>query len=137
MPTDYGHRVLIVIPVARRAAMITWWSANLDAGQGANAWNVGLNASGNPADAITHYWVSVALVPVDLGRLIARLCNLAGLPLPDWQNLTRAEQLAWLTTNLPVIRIATGIAVVRDDNDGDWSRAEDLLGALGLQRIGG
>jgi hypothetical protein len=135
MATNWSHRVLILIPVARRAAMITWWNANMDAGEGANTWTVGLNASGNPANPITHYWVSTAMVPADLARLLNRLCTLAGLIAPDWPNLTRPELLDWLTLNLPIIRATTGIAVVRDDGDGEWSRAETLLENLGLQRL--
>jgi hypothetical protein len=135
MATTYAHRVIILIPVARRAAMVTWWNANMDAGEGSNTWTVGLNASGNPANPITHYWVSAAMLPVELARLLNRLCTLAGLIAPDWANLTRQELLDWLTINLPIIRTTTGIAVVRDDNDTDWSRAETLLENLGLQRL--
>lgn len=135
MATDFSQRVVILIPANRRAAMVTWWNSQMEAGQGANTWNVGLNASGDPAAPITHYWASAALRMVDLARIVARLCGLAGLAVPDWQNLSRAEQLAWLATNLPAIRGATGIAVVRDDNDSDWSKPEDLLQNVGLQRL--
>jgi hypothetical protein len=126
---------LIVIPVARRNAMITWWDANMDSGRGANTWNVGLNATGDPNNPVTAYWISTALLPVELARLLNRLCTLAGLIAPDWPNLTRQELMDWLTLNLPIIRATTGIAVVRDDGDGEWSRAETLLENLGLQRL--
>jgi hypothetical protein len=141
MSTQYLHRVLIICPSSRRTAMVNFWNANIDPGQGAATWSVPLNATGNPADPITHYVISGAFVPADLTRLVTRLCTLATTagtsitPPANWQTMTRAEQLDWLRDTLPSIRQATGIAVVRDDNDGEWSNADATLEALGLKRI--
>ncbi len=135
MPTAYQHRIVLLIPTSARAPTVTWWNANIDPGQGAATWSGGLNPTGNLADPVTHYWVSTAMTIGDLAKLVARLCNVAGLTAPaNWQTMTRQEQFGWFQINLPVIYTNTGIAAVRDDNDGDWRRANDLLDQLGLKR---
>lgn len=135
MPTDYEHRILVLIPNARKAAVATWWGNNLDPGQGAATWSVGLSPTGNPP--ATHWWCSTALTDDQLRVLLVQLCQMASLTPPaGWQQATRQQKLTWLANNLGPILSATGIRVVRDDEDGAWSDAEAALAAHGLLRVG-
>jgi hypothetical protein len=136
MTTTFAHRVTILIPAARQAAINTWWQANLDSLGGASTFTVGLSADGNaPA---THYWMSGAFTDTELRAMIARLCTLASISAPalaTWNGWTRQQKLDWLSTNLPTILANTGIRVVRDDGDGAWSDPDAALAAHGVQRV--
>lgn len=122
--------------------MVTYWNANIDPGQGAATWSVGLNATGNPNDAITHYWASGAFVLSDLLKLVNRLVTLAtaagsSVTVPaNFDRLTRRQQAEWVRDNGAEFLQRTGIKIVRDDNEGDgWSDPYATLAELGLKRI--
>lgn len=135
MATNYVHRVLLAIPNARKAAVVAWWDANIDPGQGATTWSVGLSATGNlPAVA---WWCSVALTDDQLRTLAIQLCAMANITPPaNWGSLTIQQKRQWVIDNAPAIQTATGMRIVRDDNDAAWSDPDTLLAAAGLQRIG-
>lgn len=134
MNTLFSHRLLILIPAARQAAINTFWANQIDTdGAGDQTFTIGLSPTGTPP--VTHYWASCALRPIDLARIVTRLCTLAGIADPNLGGLTRQQILTWLQNNLPTIRTNTGIAAVRDDNDAAWSDPDTLLQQIGLQRI--
>jgi hypothetical protein len=119
--TQHTHRLLIVIPASRQTAMQNWWGNNIDASDTTGStWTVGLSATGSaPA---THYWACVALTPAQIKLIIQRLCNLSGITIPSGlASYTKAQIVQWITDNLVAIRIATGVRILRDDNDGIWS----------------
>lgn len=134
MSTAFAHRLLAAIPASRQAAMITWWDNNLEPGQGANTWNVGLSATGSaPATA---YWCSVALQPADCVTILRQLAQMASITVPTVVNLnTKAKVVAWIQANGAAIQAAVNIRIVRDDNDSTWTDPDTLLAAAGLQRI--
>lgn len=134
MSTAFAHRLLCAIPASRQAAMITWWDANMQSGQGAATWNVGLSATGSaPATA---YWCSVALQAADIITILRQLAQMASLPVPTVASLnTKQKVIDWITTNKAAIQAAVNIRLVRDDNDSTWTDPDTLLAAAGLQRI--
>lgn len=131
MPTTHLVRLIIVVPLNRRAAMLTWWRANIDAGE---VLDVGLNASGNgPA---THFWLNTSLTLPDLKKIALRLLNLASIAPPtDWESMTWQQRKQWLLDQRQAIRTATGIRIRLADNDGFWDRPEDELSSAGLKRL--
>lgn len=131
--TQHVHRLLLLIPAARRAAVRNWWTANLDAADGGATWAVALSASGSlPATA---YWCSAALTGPQLRLLILQLVQSAGLAVPDTTGWGRADYVTWVATNAAAVQAATGIRVRRSDNDGGWDAPEALLAAAGLRRV--
>lgn len=135
MATAHEHRLLLIAPVARRAALNTWFAANVDSEGGAQTFAVGLSPAGQPP--ATHYWCSGAWTDQQLRLILQRLCVLAGIAFPaDWTTRTKAQKLSWLAGQRDAIRVATGIRVVRDDGDGAWSSPHSERGAAGLQVIG-
>jgi hypothetical protein len=136
MATTNIHRVLMLIPAARQAAIQSWWTTNVDPNDNGQTWNVGLSADGQaPA---SFYWASAALTDADLIALVRRLALLAGITVPTAGSLaTKQAKLDWLTANMPTITANTGIRLRRADQDGSWGSVEDELAAAGLQRVGG
>lgn len=134
MATAYEHRILALIPNARKASIVTWWNNNLDPGHGAETWGSGLSPTGAPP--ATHWWCSTALTDDQLRVLLVQLCTMASLTAPaGWATFTRAQKISWLQANLGPILATTGIRIVRDDGDGDWSDAEAVLNLHGLSRV--
>src|SRR5687768_10720437 len=89
MATAHLHRVLVVAADARKAALATWISNNVDPGQGANWLAVGLSPSG--AAPATHWWFSVALTNAQGAAVLNRWYALAGMTPPAWGAMTRAQ----------------------------------------------
>lgn len=133
MATQYIHRVLIICPLARRAAFNTWIKANLDL-IGGDWFDVGLSASGNtPAQG---FWAFAALTNSELKQLMQRLCTLASItPDANWDTFTRQQKKQWLLDQRAPIRTATGIRILPMDNDGVWDDPLTELAAAGLQVI--
>jgi len=95
MLTQYLYRLLILVPAVRQAALNTWWKANIDAS--GDTFTVGLNASGIDADAPTYYWACMSLTAAEFKKVMARLCNVAGITPPaDWDAKNRDGKRDWL-----------------------------------------
>ena len=136
MATAYPQRLLCIVPDARKAALVAWWNANIEPGQGANTLAVPLSATGSlPA---THWWFSGAFTVPELRQIIVRLCSLAGITPPtvaQYNNSTNEQRRQWIRNAREDIYAATGIAVTPDDNEGPWADPDEVLAVLGLQRI--
>lgn len=134
--TLYLHRVLLLIPARLRDEAVRWWNEGVGAGEGAATWRVRLNPSGDAAQPTTHYWASSGLRAEDFAALLTRLTDAAGLTRPpDWATMTDEAQLDWVITQLEPELTKKGITLVRDDQSGEWSSADALLAAQGLQRL--
>lgn len=132
MATQKLHRLVIITPAARRAAINTFFATQLD--EGGDAFTVGLNASGSQDDAITHYWNNRSYTPQELKKLMQRLCNLANiLPPADWDTITRQQRKQWLLNQRQTIRNATGIWIMVADNDKQWDDPNGGLLAMVLK----
>ena len=135
--TQFQHRLLIIVPVARQAAFNTWWAVNIDTvGAGDKTFTTSLNASGLEADPPTHYWACMSLTSAELKKVVLRLLQLAGITPPaDWDTFTRDEKRDWLRGQIPAIRTAIGVRLLVDDNDRQWDDYSAVLGRAGLKVI--
>jgi len=131
MPTQLIRRVLFLVPDARKAAMVTWWMANVDASD-TNLLSVGLSATGSaPA---THWAACAALTDVQFKKVMQRLCNLASITPPaNWDSMTRTEKRDWLRSQIVPIWQRAGIGIRVDDNDGTWDDYRAAVATAGLR----
>ena len=137
MATKYPHRLTLVVPTARKAALLTWMRSNLDPNA---TLNVGGNATGDEAQSPTHWLWSGSLTNQEFKQLFGRLLIMANLALPlDWDTMTRSAQRQWLGDQRQAILSATGVLVDYAAND---SRADtgtgwldNLLISQGIRKI--
>lgn len=136
MATSFIHRILLIVPVAKVAAVVAWLQANVDATCPADL-GPELNASGLIADAVTHNWQCGAWTDAQCKALLARLCNLASITPPtnnQWNNWTGAQKRAWLTSVHDAILGDFGVYVSLIDNQaGTWGDPNTALTAMGLK----
>jgi hypothetical protein len=139
MPTAFLHRLIVVCPAARLAALGTWWAANLDPTDDASTWPA-LNPSGRAADPVTHRWCSIALTETQLRAVLVKVCQLAAVIPPTagtWNGWTRQQKIDWLAATRAQLLTATGIWLDLSANDGAWNGAAPALAAAGVQRVAG
>jgi hypothetical protein len=132
------HRLVIVCPLARIAALGTWYAANVDAADDCSTWP-SLNASGLLTDPETHRWASTALTEPLLRAIIVKACQLASVTPPTaatWNGWTRAQKQTWLASTRNSLFTATGIWLDLSDGEGTWTDPDSILGTLGLKRRG-
>lgn len=139
MTTAFLHKLLIVVPAARQAALNGWWLANIDPVGGAQTFTAGLSTtSALPA---THFWAAPSLTNAELKLVIQRLIALAnaggaGIVLPaGWDTMTRAQKIAWVESQWAAIKTATGIDGRFDPNDGAWSDYQAKAAGNGLRPV--
>lgn len=136
MPTLHRHRLIVLCPVARVAAMLTWWAANIgpeETGKGFQP----LNPTGSDADPATHYWCATALTGPQWRAVVVRVCAIAGQTPPTvatWNGWTRLQQREWLAGVRDQMYTATGIWLDHSDNDGGWNDPEAALTRAALKR---
>ena len=136
MATPHRHRLIVVCPVARLAALGSWWQANIDPADDATGWPA-LNPSGSDADAVTHRWCSTALTNAQWRAVIVRVCQIAGVTPPTvatWNGWTRAQQRQWLAGVRDQMFAGTGIWLDHSDGDGEWADPEAALTRCGIRR---
>jgi hypothetical protein len=138
MATAFQHRIVLIVPAAKVAAVVSWFQANIGPASVPADLGPALNASGSAADPVTHRWSSGAWSDDDGRRILFRLCQLAGVATPtlaQWQGWTRAEKRAWLLSVRDAILAGYGVYVQLSPGDGNWDRAGDALAVLGLRVI--
>lgn len=129
------HRTIIVVPVAKVAAVVAWIRANVDDTCPANI-GPALNASGIAADSATHRWQCCAWTDAQCKALLARLCQLASVTPPtngQWNGWTGAQKRAWLASVRAAVLSGFGIYVTLANNEGQWDEPSDALAAMGLK----
>lgn len=138
MATLFQHRIVLVVPAAKVAAVVAWFQQNIGATSVPADLGPGLNASGLPTDPITHRWCSGAWNDGDCKAILAKLCQLAGVTPPtnaQWTGWNRAQKITWLKGVQAGLLSGYGVYVMLSPQDGTWDRAEDALTALGLKTI--
>ncbi len=134
--TNFVHRILLIVPVAKVAAVVTWFQVNV----GANAVDTGLGPglSATGAAPATHNWMSGSFIDNDCKAILAKLCQLASVTPPTgptWNGWTQVEKIAWLLTVQAAILSGYGAFVTLSDNTGIWSDSSTALSTMGLLRI--
>ena len=127
MATEHTFRILCIARVDRAAAVATWLNANIAEGEAAADLGPGLNATGNPADAVTHRWFCGAYRDDEARRILVRLCQLAGITPPTqgtWDGWTRPEKISWLKGLQVQLWTGWVLGVDLMANDADW---DDLM----------
>lgn len=133
MPTAFLHRLIVVCPVARVNALNTFWRNQIDAVDDVTTWP-GLNATGLPANPVTHRWCSTALTEGLLRPIIVQVCSLASVTPPTagtWNGWTRAQKQSWLASTRASLFAATGVWLALSNNDGVWDDPAAVLTAMG------
>jgi hypothetical protein len=136
MASNHIHRVLLIVPEARVAAVGAWWQANMDAADNLSTWPR-LNATGSVGSASTHRWCCTALTDLQCRTILFRLCDLAAVARPSigtWNAMTSAQKRTWLASVRAGVLAGYGIYVRLADNIGGWDDPEALLATAGLKR---
>lgn len=136
MSTLYEHRLILIIPADRAAAVATWMNGNLGANTVPADLGPALSADGGATT--THRWCSIALQDGDGRALLNRICTLAGVATPtltQWRNSTRAQKRTWLAGVRDTIRTNYGAWLALSDNAGAWDDPDAQLATLGLTRV--
>lgn len=133
--TRYLFRLVVICPAAKLAAVGAWWKANLDVNDDASTWPL-LNPSGDPAQAATHSWCSVALKDSQARALLAKVCQLATVTPPTlgtWNGWTFAQKAAWLAGVRQQLFTNTGVWLDLCDNTGDWNDPTAALAQVAVK----
>lgn len=131
MPTLYGHRLLIVVPAARLAAVVGWFDANLPGTAPTSSW-APLSATG--AAPATHYWNSGGWQDSEAKAILLRLCQLASVTPPtgaQWAGWTFAQKRSWLRGVRDTVYANYGAWLGLSANDGDWDDPVQELTSMG------
>jgi hypothetical protein len=133
MATLYEYRVTLIVPVAKVPQVVNWFNANIGADALPPGLGPALSSSGNPP--ATHNWCCGAAITVNAQAILNELCTLAGVAPPDWDNMTRAERIAWVVSARTQLLSKSGIYTTLADNEGQWDDPETALSMMGLKRI--
>jgi hypothetical protein len=131
--TNFGNRLLVIVPSARCAALNAFIRAGIDP-TGADWLTPTLSATGSaPA---THAWMCAAATEGQAKAFAQRVCQQASITFPaDWDTKTRAERLAWVLSVRGQVYSTIGVYVAPMYNDGVWTDPQEALAATGLQVI--
>jgi hypothetical protein len=143
MPTSYVHRLLLIVPVAKVPAVVTWFQANVSIAGCTQAVDVaanwpGLNATGLVADPVTHRWCSGSWIDTDCKAILLKCCQLASVTpptAPQWAGWTRPQKISWLQSVQAGLLSGYGIGVWLSNNEGPWDDAVNAAASMGLQVI--
>jgi hypothetical protein len=138
MSTTSQHRIALVVPAAKVAAVTNWFAGNIGPNSVPADLGPALNPSGLAADPVTYRWCSGAWTDAEAKAILTRLCQLAGVAAPtnaQWNGWTGAQKRSWLASVRAGLLAGYGVYVQLSQGDGDWDRAEDALAALGLRVI--
>jgi hypothetical protein len=133
--TAFGYRIILIVPAAKVAAVVSWFQANVGASAVDPQLGPALNPSGLPTDPVTHRWCCGAWVEADAKKILVKLCQLAGVAPPtaaQWDNATRAQKISWLHSVQAAIWSGYGAWVTLAGNDDVWDDAGAALAAAGV-----
>ncbi len=137
MPTLHQHRLIGIVPTAKASVVGTWWATNVDADEDYTKWPP-LNATGLPADPVTHNWFNTALTDPQCKAVLTKLCQLSGVTPPtnaQWNGWTKQQKRAWLLSVQAAIITGYGLLVTLADNTGTWDNPANALTLMGLKVI--
>lgn len=134
MATLYRHRLTVIVPAPRVAALRSYVDAQIDPGHGANWFRPGLASA--PGAAPTHYVACFAATNQDLLRLMGRLVTWAGFTLPAaFRDYTRADVRAYWQSVRAHVLAQTGVRLLHSNNDGDWTPPVTLMEEASLTPV--
>jgi len=136
MPTLHVWRIILIIPAAKVAAVVTWFNNNIGPNAVSADLGPGLNASGLAGDPVTHRWCNGSWQDGDARLILRQLCILAGVTPPTlavWNGWTRQEKIDWLQSVQAGIWSGYGAWVTLADNEGNWHNAPVEANGRGLQ----
>ena len=134
--TAYQHRIILIVPAAKIAAVASWFQANIGPNSVDASLGPGLNAAGD-ASAATHNWLDGCYTDAECRQILAKLCQLASITpptLPTWQSWTQQQKISWLKSVQASIRTNYGVYVTLADNRGTWDDPDACLAAMNLKR---
>jgi hypothetical protein len=137
MSTQFQHRILLIVPIAKVPAVVSWLQANVDP-TCPNNLGPALNATGLASDPASHAWQSAAWTDAQCKALMAKLCQLAGVTPPtalQWGGWTGAQKRSWLAGVRAALRTGFGVYVQLSDGPGQWDDPADALAAMGLKPV--
>jgi hypothetical protein len=134
MATAFQHRLILIVPTAKVAAVTSWFAANIGPSSVPAALGPGLSASGSaPA---THAWMCGSYNDAECKAILAKLCQLAAVTpptAPQWAGWTQAQKISWLASVRAGILSGYGAYVTLCDNTGAWDDPTAALTAVGLR----
>lgn len=135
---NFDHRILLIVPAAKVAAVVAWFQANIAPDSIPAALGPGLSPTGlAPA---THNWCCGSFDDAECKAILLRLCQLAAVAAPtagQWAGWTGPEKRSWLASVRAAILAGYGAYVMLADNRGVWDDPATALAAVGLRVITG
>lgn len=136
--TANAHRILLIVPAAKVAAVVAWFQANIGAASVPADLGPGLSATGSaPA---TYAWMCGSYTDAECKAILAKLCQLAAVTPPtnlQWNGWTGAQKISWLASVRAAILSGYGAFVTLADNAGTWDDPAAALQAMGLLTVTG
>lgn len=133
--TSFQHRIIVIVPVAKVAAVVAWLTANIDPNTDPQL-GPALNATGLATDPATYRWCDGSYVDADCKAILLKLCQLASVTPPtgpQWNGWTQAEKIAWLKSVQSAILAGYRAYVTLADNAGTWDDPSAALAAMSLK----
>jgi hypothetical protein len=133
MPTQHLNRIVAICANARKNALLTWITNNLDASGGADWLSNGLSATGNaPA---TYWWFNAALTNAQAVLALNRWYAIASMTPPAWGSMTRNQIRIRIASDRSDLIAGSQIGMWLADNDSVWDDPATLLANRGLQVV--
>ncbi len=136
--TNHAHRLILVVPEAKVAAIVAWFQANI--GVNSVPANLGPGLSPSGAAPATYHWCCGSWTEPECREILKRFAQLAGVTLltnTQWTASTGAQKRTWLASVRNSIWLTYGVWIMMADNQSQWDDVTAVLAARGLKTIGG
>lgn len=134
--TTHLHRLVLLVPVNRVAAVVGWLQANVGVNSVPSDLGPGLSPTG--ADPATYRWCCASFTDLECREILKRLCQLASVtPLTNaqWNGSTGSQKRTWLASVRNAVWTGYGVWITLADNPGQWDNAQAVLAGRGLKTI--
>jgi hypothetical protein len=139
MPTtDHVHRLNMIVPAAKVPAVVAWFQNQIGPDSLPPGLGPPLNATGNPADPVTHNWCCASYTDPECKAILVKMCQNAGLPVPtpaQWDNATQPQKLTWLLSVRDAVLAQFGAWINLAMNEGQWDSPQEALDHMSLKTI--
>jgi hypothetical protein len=134
--SSYLHRLLLIVPVGKIAAVASWFQANLGTDSIPTNLGPGLSASG--AAPATYAWLCGSYSDGECKAILTKLCQLAAVTPPtvaQWNGWVQDQKISWLKSVQAGILSGYGAYVTLADNGAAWDNPAAALQTMGLRLL--
>lgn len=134
MASAYQHRLTIIIPVDKVAAMVVWFKANIGANSVPD--DIGPALTSKNGKTITHRWCCGSFTDDQCKKILKKLAEESGVtPLTDveWNQKTKSQKMDWVDQNKNNIKNANMLVQI-SDNELNWKSPDVALSDINLDK---